>query len=39
MFYKQGPVRRWICTSFDTERWSGPSDKRSRSCFGTAGGK
>ncbi len=20
MFYKQGPVRRWICTSFDTER-------------------
>ncbi len=26
-----GPVRRWICTSFDTERWSCPSDKRSRS--------
>ncbi len=26
-FYKQGPVRRWICTSFDTERWS--SYKRS----------
>ncbi len=29
-FYKQGPVRRWICTSFDTERWSSPSYKRSR---------
>ncbi len=26
-FYKQGPIRRWICTSFDTERWSGPSYK------------
>ncbi len=23
-FYKQGPIRRWICTSFNTERWSGP---------------
>ncbi len=30
-FYKQGPIRRWICTSFNTERWSGPSYKRSRS--------
>ncbi len=38
-FYKQGPVRRWICTSFDTERWSGPSYKRSRSWFRTADGK
>ncbi len=28
-FYKQGPIR-WICTSFNTERWSGPSYKRSR---------
>ncbi len=28
MFYKQGPVRWLICISFDTERWSGPSDKR-----------
>ncbi len=36
MFYKQGPVRRWICTSFNTERWSGPSYKRSRSWFRTA---
>ncbi len=39
MFYKQGPVRCWICTSFDTERWSGPSNKRSRSWFGTGGCK
>ncbi len=23
-FYKQDPIRCWICTSFDTERWSGP---------------
>ncbi len=38
-FYKQGPVRRWICTSFNTERWSGPSYKRSRSWFRTADGK
>ncbi len=30
MVYK-GPVWCWICTSFDTERWSGPSVKRSRS--------
>ncbi len=27
--YKQGQVRRWICTLFDTERWSGLSYKRS----------
>ncbi len=39
LFYKQGPVRRWICTSFDTERWSGPSYKRSRSWIGTVDGK
>ncbi len=39
MFYKQGPVRCWICTLFDTERWIGPSDKRSRSWFETADGK
>ncbi len=38
-FYKQGLVRRWICISFDTERWSGPSYKRSRSWFRTADGK
>ncbi len=38
-FYKQGPVWRWICTSFDTERWSNPSYKRSRSWFRTADGK
>ncbi len=38
-FYKQGPVRRWGCASFDTERWSGPSYKRSRSWFRTADGK
>ncbi len=38
-FYKQGPIRRWICTSFNTERWSGPSYKRSRSWFRTADGK
>ncbi len=37
--YKKGPVRRWISTWFDTERWSGPSNKRSRSWFGTTGGK
>ncbi len=37
--YKQGQVRRWICTLFDTERWSGLSYKRSRSWFRTAGGK
>ncbi len=30
-FYKQGPVPRWICTLFDSERWSGPSYQRSRS--------
>ncbi len=38
-FYKQDPVRRWICTWFDTERWSGPSYKRSRSWFRTADGE
>ncbi len=38
-FYKQGPIRCWICTSFNTERWSGPSYKRSRSWFRTADGK
>ncbi len=38
-FYKQGPIRRWICTSFNTERWSGPSYKRSRSWFRTADDK
>ncbi len=38
-FYKQGPIRRWICTSFNIERWSGPSYKRSRSWFRTADGK
>ncbi len=38
-FYKQGPIRRWICTSFNTERWSGPSYKRSRSWFRIADGK
>ncbi len=38
-FYKQGPVWRWICTSFDTERWSSPSYKRSRSGFRTTDGK
>ncbi len=38
-FCKQGPVRRWICTSFDTERWSNPSYNRSRSWFRTADGK
>ncbi len=38
-FYKRGPVRRWICTSFNTERWSGPSYKRSRSWLRTADGK
>ncbi len=37
-FYKQGPIRRWICTSFNTERWSGPSYKR-WSWFRTADGK
>ncbi len=36
---EQGPIRRWICTSFNTERWSGPSYKRSRSWFRTADGK
>ncbi len=35
-FYKQGLVRRWICTSFDPERWSSPSCKRS--WFRSAGG-
>ncbi len=39
MFYKQGPFRRWICTSFDTQRWSGGSYIRSQSWFRTAGGK
>ncbi len=39
MFYKQGPVRCWICTSFNTERWSSPCYKRSRSWFRTADGK
>ncbi len=34
-FYKQGPVWCRICSSFDTERWSGPSDERYRSWFGT----
>ncbi len=29
----------WICTSFDTERWSGLSYKRSRSWFRTADSK
>ncbi len=38
-FYKPGPVRCWICASFDTERWSSPSYKRSRSWFRTADGK
>ncbi len=38
-FYKQGPVRHWICASFETERWSGPSYNRSRSWFRTADGK
>ncbi len=38
-FYKQGPIRRWICTWFNTERWSGPSYKRSRSWFRTADGE
>ncbi len=38
-FYKPGPVRRWICTWFDTERWSGPSYERSRSWFRTSDGK
>ncbi len=38
-FYKQGPVRRWICTLFNTERWSSPSYKRSRSWFRTDDGK
>ncbi len=37
--YKQGPVRRWICTWFDTERWSGPSYERSRSWFRTSDDK
>ncbi len=37
--YKPGPVRRWICTWFDTERWSGPSYERSRSWFRTSDGK
>ncbi len=39
MFYKQGPLRRWICTSFDTQRWSGGSYIRSQSWFRTAGVK
>ncbi len=39
MFYKQGPVRCWIFTSFDNERWSSPSYKRFRSWFRTADGK
>ncbi len=26
-FYKQGPIRHWICTSFNTERWSVPAIK------------
>ncbi len=38
-FYKPGPVRRWICTWFDTERWSGPSYERSRSWFRTSDDK
>ncbi len=38
-FIKQGPIRRWICTWFNTERWSGPSYKRSRSWFRAADGK
>ena len=32
MFYKQGPGRCWICTSFAIKTWSGPSDKRPHSC-------
>ncbi len=35
-FYKQGPVRCWICISFDTERWNSPSYKRSRSWIRTS---
>ncbi len=38
-FYKPGPGRRWIWSSFDTERWSSHSYKRSRSWFRTADGK
>ncbi len=38
-FYKQVPVRHWICASFSTERWSSPSYKRSRSWFRTADSK
>ncbi len=38
-FSQCGPVWRWICTSFDTEKWSGPSYKRSQSWFGTTDGK
>ncbi len=38
-FYKPGPGRCWICTSFDTERWSSPSYKSSRSWFRTTDGK
>ncbi len=34
-----GPVRRWLCTWFDTERWSDLSYKRTRSWFRTAVGK
>ncbi len=36
--YKQGPVRCWIFTSFNNERWSSPSYKRFRSWFRTADG-
>ncbi len=38
-FYKQDPVWRWICTLFNTERWSSPSYKRSRPWFKTADGE
>ncbi len=39
IFYKPGPVWCWICTWFDTERWSGPSYEISPSWFRTADGK
>ncbi len=32
-FYRQGPIRRWICTSFNTERWSGKNTARSAVCL------
>ncbi len=38
MFYKQGPLRRWICTVWYS-KWSGGSYIRSQSWFRTAGGK